>query len=379
MKLATRAVHAGQHPEPVTGAIMTPIFQTATFAQDAIAQHKGYEYARTQNPTREILEANLASLEGGAHGHAFASGLAAVTGLAMLMEAGDHLVCTSNLYGGTYRLLTTILAGFGLRATFVDTSDLGAVEEAIEGRTRLVFVESPTNPILTLTDLGAIAGLAKEHGIWSCVDNTFMSPIFQRPLEHGIDIVLHSTTKYLNGHSDVVGGVIITDDDSLSERLAHVQNTAGAVPSPFDSWLVLRGVKTLHLRMQAHDSHGRRIAEFLDADSRVGRVYYPGLVDHPQHRLAEEQMDGFGGMISFALDGFDAAERFVAALRVFTLAESLGGVESLVCHPGAMTHASVPEEERIALGIVPGLIRLSVGIEDVEDLIEDLDKALSAT
>ncbi len=378
MKPATLAVHAGQRPEPITGAIMTPIYQSATFVQDAIAQHRGYEYARTQNPTREVLEANLAALEGAAHGHAFASGMAAVSALAMLLVSGDHLVCTDNVYGGTYRLLTTILSGLGLRASFVDTSDLAAVEAACEGRTRLIFVESPTNPILTLTDLEAIAELAGRRGVRTCVDNTFMSPIFQRPLEHGIDLVLHSTTKYLNGHSDVVGGVLMTNDDALSERLAFVQNAAGAVPSPFDCWLVLRGVKTLHLRMAAHDANARAIAAFLDAEPRIGKVYYPGLKSHPQHDLARRQMGGFGGMISFELPDFDAAEEFVAALGVFTLAESLGGVESLVCHPGAMTHASVPEEERKALGITDGLIRLSVGVEDVGDLIDDLRGALAA-
>lgn len=377
--IGTRAVHAGQAPDGPTGAIIPPIFQTSTFVQDGIGKHRGYEYARTLNPTREILEANLASLESGAHGHAFASGMSAVTAVTMLLEAGDHIICTNNVYGGTYRLLTTVLANLGLRSSFVDTSDIDQVAKAIESRTRLLLVETPTNPILTLTDIEAVSALAKENGIISCVDNTFMSPVFQRPLELGTDLVLHSTTKYLNGHSDVVGGAIVTRDATLSERLAILQNTVGAIPSPFDCWLVLRGTKTLHLRMQAHDHNARRIAEWLTTRSSVGRVHYPGLASHPQHELACRQMDGFGGMVSFDLGDFETADRFARSVEVFQLAESLGGVESLVCHPGRMTHASVPEEQRNALGITEGLVRLSVGVEDVDDLIGDLEQALAAT
>lgn len=375
-KIATRAVHAGQSPDGRTGAIIPPIFQTSTFVQDGIAQHRGYEYARTLNPTREVLEANLASLESGEHGHAFSSGMSAVTAVAMLLKAGDHVICTDNVYGGTYRLLTTVLADLGLRSSFVDTSDLNRVAEAIESRTRLLLVETPTNPILTLTDIQAVCALAREHDIISCVDNTFMSPIFQRPLELGADLALHSTTKYLNGHSDVVGGAVLTRDPKLSERLGILQNTVGAIPSPFDCWLVIRGTKTLHLRMQAHDHNARRIAEWLTNQPQVGRVHYPGLASHPQHDLACRQMDGFGGMVSFELKDFETADRFARAVEVFQLAESLGGVESLVCHPGRMTHASVPEQQRNELGITEGLVRLSVGVEDCDDLIDDLDQAL---
>lgn len=378
MKIATRAVHAGQRPDPTTGAIMPPIFQTSTFAQPAIAQHKGYEYARTQNPTREILEANLASLEGGSHGHAFSSGMAAITTVAMLLEAGDRILCTDNVYGGTYRVFSNVLSGLGIEADYVDTADLDALERAWTDRTRLLFVETPTNPILTLTDLRAVCEAAHARGARVCVDNTFMSPIFQRPLEFGADMVLHSTTKYLNGHSDVVGGVVVTNDDEISERLAYLQNAVGAIPSPFDCWLILRSTKTLHLRMRAHDAAARRLADFLENDSRVERVFYPGLPSHPQHDLAQRQMDGFGGMISLTLEDFSAAERFCGALEVFTLAESLGGVESLVCHPGRMTHASVPQEKREALGITDGLLRLSVGVEDPEDLLEDVGRGLAA-
>lgn len=375
-RFATRAVHAGQEPDPSTGAIMTPIYQTSTYAQEGIGVHKGHEYARVTNPTRSALEANVAALEGATHGAAFASGVAAIEAIAKLLSAGDHVVCGANVYGGTDRLFRHVLGRLGLAFSFVDSRDPQAIKAAIREDTRIIFIETPTNPLMHITDIAAAATIAHENGAWLVVDNTFATPYFQRPLDLDADAVVHSSTKYLNGHSDVVGGLVLTSNQQIIEGLRFLQKSAGAIPGPMDCWLVLRGTKTLHVRMQAHDHNGRRVAEWLEGDPRVSQVFYAGLPSHPQHELARRQMTGFGGMISIELGDRERAERFCRATRLFTLAESLGGVESLVSHPAAMTHAAVPEDERIAMGITEGLVRLSVGIEDVEDLLADLDAAL---
>ncbi len=377
-RLSTRAVHAGVVPDPLAGAVMPPIYQTSTYIQDGLGRHKGYEYARTKNPTREALERNVAALEGGRHGFAFGSGLAAVDAVVKLLSAGDHVVSGENVYGGTHRQMTHIWARLGLSFTFVDGGDLDAVAGAATPATKLVYAESPTNPMLRLSDLAATGDIAKRAGALFVVDNTFATPCFQRPLELGADIVLHSTTKYLNGHSDMVGGLLITSRDDLAERLGFIQNSSGAVPGPLDCWLALRGIKTLPLRMRQHDVNGRRIAEWLNHHPRVRSVNYPGLPSHPQHDLACRQMTGYGGMMSVELGDAAFARRVVERTRVFALAESLGGVESLIGHPATMTHASVPLELRRKMGLTDSLIRLSVGIEDVEDLVEDLDQALAA-
>ncbi len=374
----TRAVHAGIAPDPLAGAVMPPIYQTSTYVQDGLGRHKGYEYARTRNPTREALERNVAALEGGRHGFAFGSGLAAVDAVLKLLSAGDHVVCGENVYGGTHRQMTHIWARLGLSFTFVDGGNTETVAQAVTPRTKIVYAETPTNPMLRLCDLAALGAIAKRAGALFVVDNTFATPCFQRPLEFGADLVLHSTTKYLNGHSDMVGGMLVTARDDLAERLGFIQNGSGAVPGPFDCWLALRGIKTLPLRMRAHDANGRRIAEWLERRAGVQRVYYPGLPSHPQHELACRQMSGFGGMLSLELGDAARARRVVERTRVFSLAESLGGVESLIGHPASMTHASVPPELRHKMGLSDSLVRLSVGIEDVEDLIEDLDQALAA-
>jgi cystathionine beta-lyase/cystathionine gamma-synthase len=376
-RFATRAVHAGTIPDPLAGAVMTPIYQTSTYIQEALGRHKGYEYARTRNPTREALERNVAALEGGRHGFAFASGLAALDALLKLLSAGDHVVCGENVYGGTHRQMTHIWARHGLRFTFVDAADVQRMADAVTSATRMIYAESPTNPLMRLCDLAAAGELARRADALFVVDNTFATPFFQRPLELGADIVLHSTTKYLNGHSDMIGGLLVAQSDDVAARLGFIQNAAGAVPGPFDCWLCLRGTKTLALRMRQHDASGRRIAQWLEQHSRVQRVYYPGLPSHPEHRLACRQMTGFGGMVSVELGTLERAKRFVEGTRVFALAESLGGVESLIGHPASMTHASVPQEMREAMGLTDGLVRLSVGIEDVEDLIADLDQALA--
>lgn len=377
MGFSTDAIHAGQTPDPSTGAIMPPIYQTSTYVQDGLGRHKGYEYARTQNPTRHALERNLAALERGRHGFAFASGLAAIGSVLQLLDGGDHVVCTDNLYGGTYRLADKVWRRFGLEFSFVDTSTLEVAEKAIGPRTKMFFLETPTNPVLTICDVAALARLAHSRGILVVVDNTFMSPYFQRPLELGADVVVHSTTKYLNGHSDVVGGVVVVDDSTLAEKLGFLQNAVGAVPGPMDCWLVLRGVKTLALRMQQHDRNARALAERLARHAKVRKIYYPGLPTHPQHDLARRQASGFGGIISLDLGSLEQARCFLESLRLFSLAESLGGVESLVCHPATMTHASVPPEDRARLGITAGLVRLSVGVEDLEDLTADVEQALA--
>jgi cystathionine beta-lyase/cystathionine gamma-synthase len=373
---ATRAVHAGHTADPLAGAVMPPIYQTSTYVQEGLGRHKGYEYARTRNPTREVLERAVAALEGGRHGFAFASGLAALDAVLKLLAAGDHVVCEANVYGGTYRQMTQLWARHGLAFTFADTTEPQRLAAAVTPRTRLVYVETPTNPMMRLCDLAQAAAVARAAGALFVVDNTFATPCFQRPLEFGADVVLHSTTKYLNGHSDMVGGMLVVNRDDLAERLAFIQNAAGAVPGPFDCWLCARGLKTLAVRMRQHDANGRRLAEWLAADRRVPRVYYPGLPSHPQHALACRQMQGFGGMIAIELGSVERARRLVERTRLFALAESLGGVESLIGHPASMTHASVPAEERRAMGLTDGLVRLSVGIEDADDLIADLDQAL---
>jgi len=378
MGFSTDAIHAGQKPEPVTGAVMTPVFQTSTYAQDGIGEHRGYEYARTQNPTREALEACVAALEGATHGVAYGSGTAAIHAILQTLDGGDEVLCTSNVYGGTYRLFERVLRRFGQRFHYVDSSDLSRVEAAWTPKTKLFFVETPTNPVLTLTDIAAAADLAHAKGAKLVVDNTFMSPYLQSPLALGADAVVHSTTKYLNGHSDMVGGVVLTSDEEMHEKLRFLQNAAGAVPGPWDCWLALRGVKTLAVRMRQHETNARVLAQRLAEHAKVAKVYYPGLPSHPGHDLARRQMRGFGGMISFDVGGLEAAQRVVKAVKIFTLAESLGGVESLISHPAVMTHATVPEKEREALGITAGLVRISVGIEDVEDLEQDLLGALDA-
>jgi cystathionine beta-lyase/cystathionine gamma-synthase len=378
---STRAIHAGQQPDPTTGAVITPIYQTSTYAQEALGKNKGFEYARTHNATRAALEGNLASLEGGRHGLCFASGLAATSTLIQTLKAGDHVVAGDNLYGGTYRLFQKVMTKFGLEFTFVPSADVAALEQAFRPNTRLVFVETPTNPMMQLTDLAAVSAKAHTRGIKVVVDNTFMTPFFQRPLTLGCDVVLHSVTKYLNGHSDLVGGAIITSDEGLAEQLRFLQNAAGAVPGPMDCWLALRGTKTLAVRMERHDRNARALATLLAEKLGPARVFYPGLPTHPQHELAKRQASGFGGMISFVPgDGsLEAGRRVFDRFKVFTRAESLGGVESLVCHPASMTHASVPREARLAIGFADGLLRLSVGIEDEPDLREDLLTALQVS
>ncbi len=377
-RFATRCIHAGQEPDASTGAIITPIFQTSTYVQDALGEHKGYEYARTQNPTRAALEANVASLEAGRAGFAFASGMAAIGAVSSQLEAGDHVVVTDNTYGGTFRLFERVLRRYDLHFTYVDTGRLDLVADAFTPKTRMLFVETPTNPVLGLTDLEAAARLAHDRGASMVVDNTFASPALQRPIELGADVVLHSTTKYLNGHSDSVGGIVVARRDEDIEWLKFYQNAAGAILSPFDSWLVLRGTKTLAIRMAQHNINGLALAQYLDGHPKVQQVFYPGLPSHPQHALAARQMAGFGGMLSFELGSLEHARRFLNRVRLLALAESLGGVESLVSHPATMTHASVPPERRAAIGITDGLVRISAGIEDVDDLLADLSQALDA-
>jgi cystathionine gamma-lyase/cystathionine beta-lyase/cystathionine gamma-lyase/homocysteine desulfhydrase len=377
MKFATKAIHAGQEPDPTTGAVSVPIYQTSTYAQEGLGKHKGFEYARTQNPTRMALEQNLAALESGAYGYAFASGMAAINAVMTLLKAGDHVIVSDNTYGGTFRLFDKVLKKFGLDFSYVDTREPQNVEDAARTETRMVFVETPTNPVMSLTDLSAVAEITNRRGIRLVVDNTFMSPYFQRPLELGANIVVHSTTKYLNGHSDSVGGAVILNDEEDAGQIQFIQNAAGAILSPMDSWLVMRGTKTLAVRMRQHDENGRQIAHYLSEHPKVKKVYYPGLKSHPQYELACKQMMGFGGMLSFETGALETAERVLENLRLCTVGESLGGVETLVTHPASMTHAAVPELERHRLGITDGLVRISAGIEDAEDLIADIDYALS--
>jgi cystathionine beta-lyase/cystathionine gamma-synthase len=377
MGYSTDAIHAGQRPDPATGAIMTPIYQTSTYVQQGLGKHKGYEYARTQNPTREALEANLAVLERGKHGVCFASGMAGILAVFQLLENGDHVLLGDNLYGGTYRLMDGVMRPLGLTFDTVPAQDPEAVRRAIRPETKLLLVETPTNPMMRLVDLSAVAVVCGERGVKLVVDNTYMTPYFQNPLELGADIVLHSTTKYINGHSDMVGGVVVTSNDAVAERLRYLQNAAGAVPGPFDCWLALRGVKTLPLRMDRHNENAVAVASFLSERRGPEAVIYPGLPTHPQHELARRQMRGFGGMVSLLLEDIEEARRVLPRFRLFSLAESLGGIESLISHPATMTHAAVPVEERGRTGLTDGLIRFSVGCEDIEDLISDIEQALA--
>ncbi|HEX5733542.1 MAG TPA: cystathionine gamma-synthase [Blastocatellia bacterium] len=377
-KFATKAIHAGQEPDPATGAVTVPIYQTSTYAQEGLGRHKGFEYARTQNPTRSALEQNLAALENGRYGFAFASGMAATNAVVTLLNAGDHVIVSDNTYGGTFRLFDKVWKRFGLEFSYVDAREPQAVEDAARAETRMVFIETPTNPVMSIVDIEAVSEITRRRGIRLVVDNTFMSPYFQRPLDLGADIVVHSTTKYLNGHSDSVGGAVILNDEEDARAVAFIQNAAGAILSPMDSWLVMRGTKTLAVRMRQHDENGRQVAQFLSEHPKVKQVYYPGLKSHPQHELARRQMSGFGGMISFETGSLENARRVLEGVRLCTLGESLGGVETLISHPATMTHASVPEPERNRLGITDGLVRVSVGIEDAEDIMADLDQALGS-
>ena len=376
MGFATQTVHAGQEPDPTTGAVMQPIYQTSTYRQPGLGKGWPYDYARTVNPTRSALERNLAALEGGLEARCFASGMSAITAVLHLLRAGDHVVVSRNVYGGTYRLFEGVLRGFGLDFTWVDTSDLGAIEAAVRRDTTMLFVETPTNPVLTLTDLAGAARIADRQGLTLVVDNTFMSPFFQQPIALGAHIVVHSTTKFLNGHSDSVGGCVVTTRRRDADRIAYLQNAVGAILSPLDSFLVLRGIKTLALRMTRHDESAREIAAWLEKRRRVRKVHYPGLRSHPQHALARRQMTGFGGMISFDLGSLANARKFLGRLRLCALAESLGGVETLISNPASMTHGSVPPAERRRIGVTDGLVRISVGIEDVQDILSDLKQAM---
>lgn len=378
MKRNTLYIHAGSHPDPSTGAIMTPIYQTSTYVQSAPAVHKGYEYARSQNPTRTALEEALALIENGKFGLAFSSGVAATDAVIKLLSPGDEVICGNDMYGGTYRLFSKIFERFGIRFHYVNQQDIDNIRAAINPSTKLIWVETPTNPLMNIADIEGICALARAHKILTCVDNTFASPYLQNPLDLGADIVMHSATKYLGGHSDVIQGALVMNDPSLRDQLYFIQKSCGAVPGPQDCFLVLRGIKTLHVRMQRHCENGRTVAEYLRNHPKVGKVYWPGFEDHPGHAIAQKQMRGFGGMISFELkdDSVDEAKRVLSSTRVFSLAESLGGVESLINHPASMTHASIPREERIRNGLSDSLIRLSVGIEDAEDLVEDLRNAI---
>jgi cystathionine beta-lyase/cystathionine gamma-synthase len=378
MKIGTKFIHAGTEPDPSTGAIMTPIYQTSTYVQSAPGQHKGFEYARSQNPTRKALEEALAQIENGKYGLAFSSGVAATDAVIKLLSPGDQVIAANDMYGGTYRLFTKVFEKFGIQFTYVDTRDVSNIENAITPQTKLIWIETPTNPLINITDIAAVAQISKKHGALLCVDNTFASPYLQNPLDLGADLVMHSATKYLGGHSDVIQGALVMNDADLRERLYFIQKSCGAVPGPQDCFLVLRGIKTLHVRMERHCQNGEKIAHFLRNHSAVGKVYWCGFEDHPNYEIAKKQMRSFGGMMSFTLkdDSIENATRVLSSTHLFALAESLGGIESLINHPASMTHASIPREERIKNGLTDSLIRLSVGIEDVEDLIEDLNKAI---
>lgn len=377
MGFATDAIHVGQEPDPTTGAVVAPIYQTSTYVQEELGKHKGYEYARASNPTRTALERNLARLEGGRHALAFSSGMAAINALMTLLKSGDHVVCSHAVYGGTYRLFSQVLVNFGLAFSYVDTTCAANVERAIKKNTRMLYIETPTNPTMAISDLSEMSRIARARKIPLVVDNTFMSPYLQRPLEFGADLVVHSTTKFLNGHSDSIGGAVVLARQEDYDRLYFIQKSAGAILSPFDCWLVLRGVKTLAVRMEQHNKNAQAIADYLEPHPKVKRVFYPGLRSHPQHELGKRQMKGFGAMLSFELGSREAAARLLRQAKLCSLGESLGGVETLISHPVTMTHASVPLAEREKIGITEGLVRLSVGIEDVEDLIADLDRALT--
>ncbi len=376
MGFSTDAIHAGQIPDPTTGAVITPIYQTSTYAQEALGKNKGYEYGRTHNLTRQALENNIAAREKGKYGIAFASGLAAAHALMSLVKAGDHVIVSNNVYGGTFRLFELNLKNYNLNFSWVDSSDLKNIENAIRENTKIVFVETPTNPMLNLTDLKGVADICRKYNLISIVDNTFMSPYFQNPLSFGCDVVLHSSTKYLNGHSDVIGGMVVTSSEQVHDRLRYIQNAAGGIPSPFDCWLVLRSTKTLAVRMERHNKNAMELAAFLDNSKFIKKVIYPGLKSHPQHELAKKQMRGFGGMISADFGDLETAKKLLSNVKIFTLGESLGGVESLISHPASMTHASVPKEQREKIGLTDSLVRFSVGIEDIEDLIADIENAL---
>jgi cystathionine beta-lyase/cystathionine gamma-synthase len=373
---STKAIHAGQPPEETTGAIMTPVFLTSTYVQEELGKHKGYEYSRVSNPTRTALELNIAALEGGTEGMAFGSGTAAVDAIMHLLRPGDHVIMSQNVYGGTYRIAKLIWEDFGLRFDFVDTTDLQNVERVLRPQTKMLFVETPTNPTMEITDLAAAAELARTHKLMSVVDNTFATPYLQQPLSSGFDIVVHSLTKYLNGHSDMLGGLVVTNDLSIAERLRFIQKSVGGILSPFDSWLCLRGTKTLAVRMRQHNENGMKIAQWLKRQPAVQAVFYPGLEDHPQHALAARQMCGFGGIISFELGSLEKAAAFLKKVRLCALAESLGGVETIITHPATMTHAAIPPDQRRRIGVTDGLVRISAGIEDVEDIIADMEVAL---
>jgi cystathionine beta-lyase/cystathionine gamma-synthase len=375
---ATRAIHVGQEPDPLTGAVTVPIYPTSTYVQQGIGEHKGYEYSRVSNPTRTRLEENLAALEGGLAARVFASGMAAINAVTTLLKSGDHVICGNDLYGGVPRLFNQVWADFGLEFSYVDTSEAGQVERSMRKNTRMVYVETPTNPLMRLSDIGAIAAICRRRKTELIVDNTFMSPYFQQPLALGADMVVHSTTKFLNGHSDGLGGVVVCSKPEQAEKLAFVQKAAGAILSPFECWLVLRGVKTLAARMEQHDRSGRLVARFLAEHKKVKKVFYPGLPDHPQHELAKQQMSGFGSMITFETGSLNNAKKMLRKVRVCSLGESLGGVETLISHPATMTHAALGEKGRKAIGITDGMVRISVGIEDVEDIVDDLDRALAA-
>jgi cystathionine gamma-lyase len=379
MKIATQLIHAGMEPDPTTGAIIPPVYQTSTYVQEASGKHKGYEYARTQNPTRDALQTALAAIENAKYAYCFGSGMAAIDSVMKLLQPGDEVIATSDLYGGTYRIFVRVFEKYGIRFHFTDMSNIENVKQLMHAKTRMLWIETPTNPMLNIIDIEACASLAKKHHAWLCVDNTFASPYLQRPLEWGADIVVHSATKYLGGHSDVVHGAVICNDTGIAEQIKFLQNACGAVPGPLDCFLVLRGIKTLHLRMEAHCKNAMKIAEFLTTHPKVEKVNYPGLPHHPGHVLAKKQMKGFGGMISFSLreNTVEAANKVLSNTKLFSLAESLGGVESLIGHPAVMTHASIPKAEREKTGVVDSLIRLSVGIEDADDLIDDLKHALN--
>ncbi|HEV2467841.1 MAG TPA: PLP-dependent aspartate aminotransferase family protein [Candidatus Sulfotelmatobacter sp.] len=375
---ATRAIHDGQEPDPLTGAVTVPIYPTSTYVQQGIGEHKGYEYSRVSNPTRARLEENLASLEGGVASRVFASGMAAINAIVSMLKAGDHVLCGNDLYGGTPRLFNTVMVNFGLEFSYIDTSEPENVERAIRKNTRIVYVETPTNPMMRLTDLAAISAICRRKKVLLVVDNTFMSPYFQQPISHGADMVVHSTTKFLNGHSDGLGGVVVCAHQEHADKLAYLQKCAGAILSPFECWLILRGVKTLAARMQIHDCSGRIVADFLSKHKKVGNVFYPGLPDYPQAALAKRQMSGYGSMISFETGSLKNANKMLKKVRVCSLGESLGGVETLISHPATMTHAAIGPKGRKAIGITDGLVRISVGIEDVDDILADLDQALNA-
>ncbi len=373
---STRAIHAGQAPEPVTGAIMPPVFLTSTYVQEELGKNKGYEYSRVSNPTRTALEENVAAMEEGEHGMAFGSGTAAVDAILHLLKPGDHIVFSRNVYGGTYRIARMVWESYGLQTDFVDSTDLGAVEKAIRPQTRMLFLETPTNPTMEITDLAGSAEIAREHALLSVVDNTFATPCLQQPLRFGHTMVVHSLTKYLNGHSDMLGGLVVTNDAGVAERLRFIQKAVGGILSPFDAWLCLRGTKTLAVRMRQHCANAMAVAEWLTKHPHVQRVYYPGLATHPQHPLAKKQMCGFGGMISFELGSLEAAATFLKGIRLCALAESLGGVETIITHPASMTHAAIPPAVRREIGVTDGLVRISVGLEDVEDILADIQAAL---